>query len=196
MSLAEIKQKIEADGKAESKKILDEARSVVKEINKDAEGEIKSLNKSYEERFEKERPEIARRREIVASLDVKTIELGVKQDAVSSAFQEALSQLASLPGDKYLSLAESLLKRAVETGKETVVVSGSEKHITSDWLSAFNEKHGKSLSFDEEKRPLSGGFVLKNEDIETDCSWDMLVRWVRDDIDSAVVDRIFQPARR
>ena len=196
MSLAEIKKKIEADAKTESKKILDEARSLVKEINKAAEEEIKNLNKTYEARFEKERPEIARRREIVASLDVNTIELGVKQDAVSTAFKEALSQLATLPGETYLSLAENLLKRAVETGDEKVIISGSEKHITPDWLSSFNEKHGNTLSIHEEKRPIAGGFILKNDDIETDCSWDMLVRWVRDDIDSSVVDRIFQPKRR
>ena len=129
----------------------------------------------------------------MASLDVKKIELGVKQDAISDAFSQALSQLAALSGEKYLSLVSNLLLQATESGDEAVIVSAKEKHITRDWIAAFNEKHGKSLVFDEEKRPISGGFILKksNLNIETNCSWDMIVRWIRDDIEADVVKRLF-----
>lgn len=191
MSLAEIKKKIEADAQEESGKILEEARSMVESINSDADGEIRKIEESYSERFRKEQPEIPRRREIVAGLDVKKIELGVKQTAISDSFSQALSLLSDLPGEEYLSLVESLLLKATESGDETVVISAKEKHITQEWLAGFNEKHGKKLVLDEEKRPISGGFIMKKGKIETNCSWDMLIRWVRDDIEADVAKRLF-----
>ncbi|MBL3538890.1 V-type ATP synthase subunit E [Aminivibrio sp.] len=191
MSLAEIKKKIEADAQEESGKILEEARSMVESINSDADGEIRKIEESYSERFRKEQPEILRRREIVAGLDVKKIELGVKQTAISDSFSQALSLLSDLPGEEYLSLVESLLLKATESGDETVVISAKEKHITQEWLAGFNEKHGKKLVLDEEKRPISGGFIMKKGKIETNCSWDMLIRWVRDDIEADVAKRLF-----
>ncbi|MBP9027900.1 MAG: V-type ATP synthase subunit E [Aminivibrio sp.] len=191
MSLAEIKKKIEADAQEEAGKILEKARSVVKSINRETDGEIKKIEDSYGERFSKEKPEILRRREIVAALDVKKIELGLKQKAISDAFSQALSQLSLLPGEKYLSLAGNLLLKATETGEETVVVSGKEKHITQEWIAGFNEKHGKKFVLGEEKAPISGGFILKKGAIETNCSWDMLIRWIRDDIEADVVKRLF-----
>ncbi|TDY56092.1 V/A-type H+-transporting ATPase subunit E [Aminivibrio pyruvatiphilus] len=191
MSLAEIKKKIDADAQEEAGKILEKARSVVESINKEADGEIRKIEETYGDRFRKEQPEILRRREIVAGLDVKKIELGVKQTAISDAFSQALAQLAALPGEKYLALAGHLLLKATETGDEAVIVSGKEKHITQEWLAGFNEKHGKKFVLDEEKRPMSGGFILKKGQIETNCSWDMLTRWVRDDIEADVVKRLF-----
>lgn len=191
MSLAEIKKKIEADAQEEAGKILEKARSVVESIKKEADGEIKKIEDTYGERFRKEQPEILRRREIVAALDVKKIELGQKQKTIAGAFSQALSLLSDLPGEEYLSLVESLLLKATESGDETVVISAKEKHITQEWLAGFNEKHGKKLVLDEEKRPISGGFIMKKGKIETNCSWDMLIRWVRDDIEADVVKRLF-----
>jgi V/A-type H+-transporting ATPase subunit E len=193
MSLADIKKKIDADAQEEAGKILEKARSIVESINKEADGEIRKIEDTYGERFRKEQPEILRRREIVADLDVKKIELGVKQDAISAAFDEALSHLAALPREKYLSLVENLLLKATESGDETVIISDKEKHISQEWFAKFNEKHGKALVLSEEKRPISGGFILKknNVNIETNCSWDMIIRWIRDDIEADVVKRLF-----
>lgn len=191
MSLAEIKKKIEADAQEEAGKILEKARSVVESINKEADGEIKKIEDTYGERFRKEQPEILRRREIVAALDVKKIELGQKQKTIADAFSQALSQLSILPGEKYLSLVGNLLLKATETGDETVIASNKEKHISQEWLAGFNEKHGKKLVLGEEKAPISGGFILKKDAIETNCSWEMLIRWIRDDIEAGVVKRLF-----
>ncbi|HOO64669.1 MAG TPA: hypothetical protein PK364_12230, partial [Synergistaceae bacterium] len=143
--MAEIKKKIEADAQEEAGKILEKARSVVESIKKEADGEIKKIEDTYGERFRKEQPEILRRREIVAALDVKKIELGQKQKTIADAFSQALSQLSILPGEKYLSLVGNLLLKATETGAETVIASNKEKHISQEWLAGFNEKHGKKL---------------------------------------------------
>ncbi|HRV97996.1 MAG TPA: V-type ATPase subunit subunit G family protein, partial [Aminobacteriaceae bacterium] len=94
MSLADIKKKIENDARDEAGRILEKARENVEAIKKNAADEIKKMENGYSDRFKKEQPEILRRREIVAGLDVKKIELGVRQQAITDAFQSALKTLA------------------------------------------------------------------------------------------------------
>ena len=191
MSLADIKHKIEAEARGEADAVLEKAREAVNAIKKKADDEIKTLEKGYADRLSKEKPEILKRREIVAGLEVKKIELGLKQQAISDAFQGALAKLAALPKNAYLAFVEKLLKRAVQSGHETIYVAKSEKHINSDWIAKINSEHGWSLSLNEERRAISGGFILGQDNIETNCSFDMLVRWIRDDIEADVVKRLF-----
>ena len=75
MSLAEIKTKIEADARAEAQAILDKARDQADRIRAEVDEQILKIEKTYGDRFAKEQPEILRRREIVAGLDVKKNEL-------------------------------------------------------------------------------------------------------------------------
>lgn len=191
MSLADIKKKIETDAREEAGKIIDKAKENVGDVKKNSDEEIKKIESGYADRFKKEQPEILRRREIVAGLDVKKIELGIKQQAIADAFDGALKILAALPSDSYLDFVGKLFKKSVQSGKEIVFVAKSEKHITSEWLSKLNAEHGWSLSLSEERRGISGGFILEEENIETNCSFDMLVRWIRDEIEADVVKRLF-----
>jgi V/A-type H+-transporting ATPase subunit E len=191
MSLAEIKKKIETEARKEADAILAAASAEAEKIKKETDREIKAIEASYAERFNSEQPEILRRRKIVASLDVNRIELGVKQQAISDSFSEAVNLMANLPGDKYLALAEKLLLKAVETGEEVLQTGAGGKHITGEWLSKFNEKHGKKLTLGDSRIDASGGFILKNGNIETNCTWEMLVRWIKDDLEAEVAKRLF-----
>lgn len=191
MSLAEIKTKIEADARAEAQAILDKARDQADRIRAEADEQILKIEKTYGDRFAKEQPEILRRREIVAGLDVKKIELGVKQKAISNSFDGAVEQLKALPSEKAAAFIENLLGKAVQTGTETIFVGEEEKLITKEWLSEYNTRKKTSLILSGEPRDISGGFILSEGDIETNCSWDMLVRWIRDDIEADVVQRLF-----
>jgi len=191
MSLADIKNKIQADAQTEADEIIDKAKAQADKIEKATDAQIKEIQDNYTTRFKKEKPEILNRREIVAKLDVDKLKLGAKQSLIKDAFDEALQGLSSLSKDKYLGFVEALLDKAVETGKEEVLVGKSEKKITKTWLDSYNQKHDYNLVLSSEKLPVSGGFVLKNGNIETNCSFDMLVSWVREDIEAGVVKRLF-----
>ncbi|NLB83216.1 MAG: hypothetical protein GX791_03115 [Synergistaceae bacterium] len=191
MSLAEIKTKIEGDARAEAQVILEKAHAQANAIQAEADGDIRKIERTYHDRFTNEKPEILRRREIVAGLDVKKMELGVKQDAISKSFDGAVELLKALPVEKAAAFTESLLDKAVETGKETLFVMEGEKLITKEWVDDYNKRKKTSLLLGDEPRQIAGGFILAEGDIETNCSWDMLVRWVREDIEAGVVQRLF-----
>lgn len=191
MSLADIKKKIEADASGEAQEILNKAKKEADQIFQNAEKEISDMKASYEARFEAERPEILRRRDIVANLDVKKIALGAKQELVSEVFDKALDLLNAIPSAKYLSFVEKLLKEAVVTGDEEVMVGKGEKKITAAWVKSYNEKNKTNLTLSSEKADISGGFVLNRGKVSENASFGMLLRALRDDLEAGVVKRLF-----
>ena len=191
MALADIKAKIAADSQAQIKAIEAENDEKVREISRKANAEIKEVQDSYNVRLGKEEPEVLRRREIVAELDAKRVDLGVRQRLVGEAFDAALKQLADLAPDKYVKFADKLLAQAVSTGKEVVFVGKNEKNLDQRWVDGYNASHGTSLTLSSEKLPIAGGFVLRNEKIDTNCSWEMLLADSRSDIETEVVKRLF-----
>ena len=191
MSLAEIKAKIESEAKSESQRIIDAAREEIVAIQKKTSDDIAKIESQYAERLKREEPEILRRREIVGHLDVQKIELGVKQGLISDAFVQALKTLQTLPQGKYLDFVKGLLRKAAGSGKGEVLVGSNEKFITEQWLSTYNQENKCELTLGKNRIAISGGFILRQGDVDTNCSWDMLLRWIHDDIEANVVSRLF-----
>ena len=191
MSLAEIKAKIESEAKSESQRILDAAREDIVAIQKKTNGEIAKIESQYAERLKREEPEILRRREIVAHLDVQKIELGVKQELIADAFVQALKTLQNLPQGKYLDFVKGLLRKASVSGKGELIIGNNEKYITEQWLSTLYQENKSALTLGKNRLAISGGFILRQGDGDTNCSWDMLLRWIHDDIEANVVSRLF-----
>jgi V/A-type H+-transporting ATPase subunit E len=191
MSLADIKAKINAENQTQIKAIESENDTRVSEITRKAEDEAKAAQASYRERFVKEEPEILKRRKIVAGLDAAKVDLGVKQQLIGEAFDGALRMLTELPHDRYLSFVHILMEKAVVTGDEVLLIGKDERHIDGAWLDSYNASHQTRLKFSGDRLPISGGFVLKNEKIDINCSWDMLVGAIRPELESDVVKRLF-----
>ncbi|MBR2208430.1 MAG: V-type ATP synthase subunit E [Synergistaceae bacterium] len=191
MALADIKAKIQADSQAQIKALEAENDEKVREISRKVNAEIKEVQDSYAVRLGKEEPEVLRRREIVAELDAKRIDLGVRQRLVGEAFDAALKQLVELAPDKYVKFADKLLSQAVSTGKEVIFVGKNEKHLDQRWIDGYNASHNTSLTLSGEKLAIAGGFILRNEKIDTNCSWEMLLADCRADIETEVARRLF-----
>ena len=191
MALADIKAKIKADSQAQIKAIEAENDEKVREISRKVNAEIKEVQDSYAARLGKEEPEVLRRREIVAELDAKRIDLGVRQKLVGEAFDASLKQMVEMAPDKYVKFADKLMAQAVSTGKEVVFVGKNEKHLDQRWIDGYNASHNTTLTLSAERLPISGGFILRNDRIDTNCSWDMLLTDARADIETEVVKRLF-----
>ena len=151
MALADIKAKIKADSQAQIKALEAENDAKVLEISRKVNAEIKEVQDSYAARLAKEEPEVLRRREIVAELDAKRIDLGVRQQLVGEAFEASLKQMTELSPDKYVKFADRLMKEAVRTGHEVVFVGKNEKHLDQRWLDGYNASHNTSLTLSPEK---------------------------------------------
>ena len=184
MSLADIKARISAEAQDQVRAIEAENNALVADIEKKAAGEAKAIRDSYGERLAREEPEVLKRREIVAGLDAKKVDLGVRQDLVNESFAASLRQMSEMPRDKYVAFANALLKKAIRT-------KSAEKDLDKAWLDGFNSANQASLTLSSERLPIAGGFVLRDDRVDVNCSWNMLLEDIRSDIESEVVKKLF-----
>jgi len=191
MSLADIKARINAEAQDQVRAIEAENNALVSDIERKAADEAKAIRDSYSERLAREEPEVLKRREIVAGLDAKKVDLGVRQDLVNESFAASLRQMSEMPRDKYVAFANTLLKKAVRTKSEVVLVGKGEKYLDKAWLDGFNSANQASLTLSSERLPISGGFVLRDDRVDVNCSWNMLLEDIRSDIESEVVKKLF-----
>jgi V/A-type H+-transporting ATPase subunit E len=191
MSLAQITERIESDARAEAERILERAREQEAEIRRSAEAEVKQLDEAAKDRFERERPEIFRRRDIVARLDVHKIHLDAQRRLINDVFSEALKRLADLERGKYLEFCGRLLKEAVSSGDEVMEISENEKYLGPGWLDEFNKTNGTGITLSEKRHDFSGGFLLNKGRICVNCSWEMLMQAAQERLENEVVHRLF-----
>lgn len=191
MSLADIKAKIEADAKAEADDIIGRFKEQAEDTSKAVKAEIEKLRVIAEKKIEIEKTEILRRRKIVANLDVGKIELGAKRSLIEKTFAEALDNLSKTPGEKYLSFMTDLLDRSISSGDETIYLGKGEKNLDQKWIDSYNDKKKTDLTLSPDMVSGSGGFVARKGDIYVNCTWEALLRGVREDLEPEVVNRLF-----
>ncbi|MDO4987911.1 MAG: V-type ATP synthase subunit E family protein [Synergistes sp.] len=194
MSLAQITDKIKADAQKQADEILSKAKENADFITRKAAEDCDAIRSEFEARFEMERPEIFKRREIVAGLDTSKMFLQAKRDLIADVYAATLKELVSLPKDKYLSFCESLLEEAAKTKDETVFIGKDEKNITDEWVASYNSQHKTNFKLSPERRAIDGGFILVRGRVSVDCSWNMLVKVMQEKQESDVVKRLFPSA--
>lgn len=195
MSLAQITEKIRNDALREAEEILAGANAKAQNIAQRAEEENDSVKTTFARRFEEEKPEILKRREIVAKLDVKKMMLRSRRDVVRDVYSAALAGLGDLERSEYLSFCAALLKAAVATKEEIVRVGAGEKYIDEAWIGDYNQKNGAKLVLSEDTlEGITGGFILENGRISVNCSWEMLIRIAQEKFEADVIKRLFQSA--
>ena len=77
-----ITEKIKNDARKEADEILLKAKTQAETIARKAVDECDDIQAGFDARFNAERPEIFRRREIVANLDTARMELKAKRDLI------------------------------------------------------------------------------------------------------------------
>lgn len=191
MSLAQITEKIERDARAEAEQIIARARAQEAEIKNEMQVEINEIEAAAKLRFDRERPEIYRRREIVAKLDIAKLMLASQRRLIDDVFDTTLDNMRGLGRDEYLGFCGRLLGNAMKTKEEVLEIGKGERYIDAAWLEDFNKKHGAMLTLADSRADISGGFLLHNGRVCVNCSLEMLVQAAREKIEPEVVKRLF-----
>ncbi len=140
----------------------------------------------------------AQRMDRTARLEAKKSVLAMKQAAVSRAFELAKSRIVSLPEADYVGFLGRLAAAAAVTGQEELIFSpadsraiGAKVARTAGELLA---KRGLSpmLTVSEETRDMSGGLILKQGDIEVNCTVDSLLELSRGELAAQVAEVLFE----
>ncbi|MBR6209236.1 MAG: V-type ATP synthase subunit E [Oscillospiraceae bacterium] len=138
------------------------------------------------------------RAERAAKLDAKKDILSVKQEMVSAAYEKARQLILALPEEKYVAFLARQAGAAALTGREEIILSPEDrKALGEKLLAAANAAAAKrglpgTLKLSQETRPIRGGLVLREGDIEVNCTLESLLELSRGSLDAEVARTLFQ----
>ena len=191
--IEKLTQQISADAQAEIDKIM-----------ADAKGEADAIAALYAQKAEKaaaaamskgEAAAAQREERLIsmAGMEGRKSLLAVRQEMVERAFELALEKLCSLPDEEYTALLVKLAGAAA-TGKGQLIFSQKDRtRVGKAVVTAVNEAlpGGGSLTLSEQTRPMRGGFILSDGDVEVNCAFETLVRLQRGEISGEVAKALF-----
>jgi V/A-type H+-transporting ATPase subunit E len=130
-----------------------------------------------------------------ARMDIAKKYLEEKRKLLQEIFDKAKEQLASMPDEQYRQLMMKLMKAAVETGDEEVIVDSNEKRIDHELIKQVNRElrpgfHG-NLRLSEERQAIGGGFVLRRGKIRNNVSLSVLIDEAKKELEIDLAKELF-----
>ena len=120
------------------------------------------------------------------------LQLAAKQEMVEKAYIQALDKLCAMPKEQYVDVLAKLRVEASSNGKEEAVFSPEDRERVGEAAVAkANELSGKQLRLSEETQPIRGGFILKDKNVEVNCTFETLVRLQKAETAGAVAQKLF-----
>ena len=193
--IEKITQRIDQDAQAEIDRILSEAREEADQITDRYKAQAEAEAASLAARNEKSAVEREERLVSVAQMEARKVQLAAKQEMVEKAYDLALEKLCAMPDARYTEVLAGLLVQASSNGREEAIFSPEDRErVGKAAVDKANAASGKQLKLSQETRPLKGGFVLRDENIEVNCTFDTLVRLEKAETTGAVVKKLFPEA--
>ena len=195
MDATKVVEKILSDANVQAEAIKNEANKTAESLNAKINHEIADLKDESTKIAESKAAD--RRDRVLASarMDSKKAILKAKRDALDDLFNKAASKLQSLDEESYVSLMSKLIKKAVQTGDEEVLVSSSETIIDDKFIKNINRELGAgfkgNLSLSEDKAQISCGFILRRGDVTINVSGKVLVELARGELESKFASELF-----
>ena len=191
--IEKITGRIAADGAQEAQAILDEARAQAEAITARYEAQAQRESEEILARGRRNADERVERLASVAQLDARKLELAAKQEMLSKAYDLALEKLVNLPDKEYVNLLADLAVKASSTGREAVIFSQKDrarygKAVVTQANERLKDGH---LTMSEQSRPIKGGLILSDGDVEVNCTFETLVRLQRGEMDREVAKVLF-----
>ncbi len=196
MALTDITDKILTDAKVKSEEIAKEAEVEAKRILEDVLSESAKIKENILKKAERQSAKKLKSAEISFKLKLKNTLLREKQDILDEVFKTSKKILLGLDRGEYKNLIKSMLLVAVKTGSEEVIISEKDKdrldegffNLINSELVQSGKKGNLRPIFD---KSLEGGLILRNKNIQTNCSIDTILKLIRPEIESEIVGILF-----
>lgn len=196
--IEKITARITADAEEEIRKIREESDKRCAEIRAENEREAQAEYWKIVQEGAKEMESRASRVDRTAKLDAKKMVLSMKQQTVSKAFDLALEKIVDLPEQDYIGFLARLAGGATITGQEELILNEHDRKVFGQKIvKAANEvlaSNGKEarLTLSDKTRPISGGLILKQGDIEVNCTVETMLELSRGELAAQVAEVLFE----
>ena len=190
--IEKITQRIASDAQAEVDRILGDAREEAARITANYRAQADAEAQELADKNERAAAEQEERLISAAQMKASRLQLAAKQEMVEKAYIQALDKLCAMPKEQYVDVLAKLLVEASSNGKEEAVVSKEDREqVGKAAVEKANQISGKQLRLSEESLPIRGGFILKDKNVEVNCTFETLVRLQKAETAGAVAKTLF-----
>lgn len=191
--IEKITQRIREDTQREIAAIEAQAQEKAQAIRDQYAQQARQESAAILARGEKSANQRLERLESAAGLERRKLELAARQQVLGEAFALALDKLCALPEEEYIALLAALAAKAAQSGREQLIFSHKDRaRVGKQVVMAANERLGSgALTLSEQTRPIRGGFVMSDGDVEVNCAFETLVRMQREKLEKEVADILF-----
>ncbi|HHV72756.1 MAG TPA: V-type ATP synthase subunit E [Clostridia bacterium] len=182
-NLDNLVQKILDDAKYQADMIMEESKKVNEEI---INAKVKEANERKAKILERAATEASLLKERVisnAELQVRNEKLKAKQEVVERVFSLAKERLKNIDEEKYISYLKNTLKGLNLKGTETLIVPEKMKAKVKAL------ELGLKVS---DKETIDSGFLLKDEGVLLNHTFDALVDFLREELEVDVAMSLFK----
>ena len=191
-NLNNITSKIIKDAEVERESILAQAAD---EKNKILSKKESSANEVATEMLEKAKVEAKTKKERVissAKLKVRNDKLAAKQKVIDEVFEASIEALTKLSKKDFLNFVKEAILSMNLNGKYNLILNKEGlANIDDTFIKELNSKIDGELVLSKTTGDFKGGFVLENNGIEINNTYEALVTSLRDDLEFEVAKVLF-----
>lgn len=188
-----IKQRIAQDLQQQSDAIRQKAEEEARDILARYAQQAQTVEEEILRRGERDARELEERLAGAAHMEDGKARLAVKQEMLDQAFALALDKLCALEGEDKLTLLTRLTLEAARTGREQVYLAPADREGIGEALiqRANAQLDQGALTLASESRPIRGGVILSDGAVESNNSFESILRLAREGMAGDIVKRLF-----
>lgn len=192
-----------------TERIAADTQAEISVVRENAEAKCREVKASYEKQAQDEYEKLVKegtedgalqvdRLKKTAVMEAKKSVLTMKQEAVDKVLLESIKRICDMPEERYVLFLAKLASEAAFTGTEEVIFnkrdckSGTARAVVAK-ANELLKKRGimPKLTVSSKNGGFSSGIVVKQGDIEVNCSVETLVEMSRDKLASEIAGALF-----
>ena len=191
-NIKNITSKILKDAEAGKENILAAAEE---EKSKVLSKKVSSANEIAKEILEKAEVEAKSKKERVissAKLKVRNNKLAAKQEIIDEVFEKSIDKLTKLSKEDFLNFVKNAISSMNLSGKQTLILNEEGlKFVDEAFIDELNKNVDAQIILGETAGNFKGGFILENNGIEINSTYEALVSSLRDELEFEVAKVLF-----
>ena len=170
------KENILAAAEEEKNKILSKKASAANEIAQEILQKAEADAKSKKERVISS-----------AKLKVRNNKLAAKQEIIDEVFEKSINKLTELSKEQFLNFVKNSILSMNLTGKQTLILNETGlKFVDDSFIDELNKEAKATIALSKTAGNFKGGFILENNGIEINSTYEALVSSLRDELEERV----------
>lgn len=156
---------------------------------------VSSANEIAKEILDKAEVEAKSKKERVissAKLKVRNNKLAAKQEIIDEVFEKSIDKLTNLSKEEFLNFVKNTILSMNLSGKQTLVLNEEGlKFVDPAFIEELNKNVNAQITLGETPGKFKGGFILENNGIEINSTYEALVSSLRDELEFEVAKVLF-----